>query len=206
MAKKKSKAKTKPKSQKKLKSKSKAPAKRPAAKTKSRSAKPKAAARKPARANEPTVPSVAALPEMEVETTNGGRFNLASLKGKNVVLYFYPKDDTPGCTTEGCEIRDHYAEFGRHDTVVYGVSRDSLESHESFKTKFGFPFELIADPDEKLCRAFGVIQQKSLYGRTYMGVDRSTFIFDKAGMLRKEFRGVKVPGHVDQVLAEIRRL
>ena len=146
------------------------------------------------------------LPNIDTETTSGGRVLLSDLKGNNVVLYFYPKDDTPGCTTEGCDIRDRYADFRRLDTIVYGISRDGIDSHERFKAKFGFPFELIADPDEKLCRAFGVIQQKSLYGRTYLGVDRSTFIFDKAGMLRKSFRGVKVPGHVDQVLEELRKL
>ncbi|HJX11532.1 MAG TPA: peroxiredoxin [Candidatus Binatia bacterium] len=143
---------------------------------------------------------------MEVQTTSGGRVLLSGLKGRNVVLYFYPKDDTPGCTTEGCDIRDRYAEFRKLDAVVYGISRDGVDSHERFKAKFGFPFELIADPDEKLCRAFGVIQQKSLYGRTYMGVDRSTFIFDKTGSLRKSFHSVKVLGHVDQVLDELRKL
>lgn len=154
----------------------------------------------------PTVPGVKMLPNIEVETTSGGRVALSGLRGKNVVLYFYPKDDTPGCTTEGCDIRDRYADFRKLDAVVYGISRDGIDSHERFKAKFGFPFELIADPDEKLCRAFGVIQQKSLYGRTYMGVDRSTFIFDKTGMLRKSLRGVRVPGHVDQVLDELRKL
>jgi len=211
MAKKKSKAKAKTRSKTKARAKAR-PKQRAAAKAKRRPAKTKKAGRKaPARTAKaktqmPAVPSIKALPEIEVETTNGGRLRLSDLKGKNVVLYFYPKDDTPGCTTEGCEIRDHYAEFRNLDTVVYGVSRDGLDSHERFKAKFGFPFELIADPDEKLCRTFGVMQQKSLYGRTYLGVDRSTFIFDRVGMLRKEFRNVKVPGHVDQVLAEIRRL
>ncbi len=147
-----------------------------------------------------------ALPEIEIETTNGGRLRLSNLKGKNVVLYFYPKDDTPGCTNEGCEIRDRFPEFQRRDTVVLGVSRDSLGSHEKFKSKFGFPFELVADPDEKLCRTFGVIKKKSLYGKEYMGIDRSTFIFDKAGRLRKEFRGVQVAGHADEILNELNKL
>lgn len=216
MAKKKSKAKAKTKTKKKVKAKAKTKAqakRRPAAKTRRRAAKPNAGRKKTAkaraakpRANLPVVPSIAVLPDIDVETTGGGRFRLSSLKGNNVVLYFYPKDDTPGCTAEGCEIRDHYAEFQRLDAVVYGVSRDGLDAHARFKAKFGFPFELIADPDETLCRAFGVMQQKSLYGRTYMGVDRSTFIFDKAGMLRKELRNVKVPGHVDQVLEEVGKL
>ena len=170
--------------------------KRKSAPAKSKAPKPKALAKS----------RVNTLPNIEVQTTSGGRVLLSGLKGWNVVLYFYPKDDTPGCTTEGCDIRDRYAEFRKLDAVVYGISRDGVDSHERFKAKFGFPFELIADPDEKLCRAFGVIQQKSLYGRTYMGVDRSTFIFDKTGSLRKSFHGVKVLGHVDQLLDELRKL
>lgn len=169
-------------------------------------AKTDRAKRKSPKSKTPT-PRIGFLPSMEVETTSGGgRLSLADLKGKNVVLYFYPKDDTPGCTTEGCDIRDHFADFQKLNAVVYGVSRDGIDSHERFKAKFGFPFELISDPDERLCRAFGVIQQKSLYGRTYMGIDRSTFIFDKSGTLRQSFRGVKVPGHVDQLLDELRKL
>jgi peroxiredoxin Q/BCP len=194
MAKKKAKRKTGAKSKKRKQTK----AKRNTRPTRRPKAKPNVAA--------PAARRLVALPSIEVETTSGGRLSLASLKGKNVVLYFYPKDDTPGCTTEGCDIRDHFAEFQKLNAVVYGVSRDGVDSHERFKAKFGFPFELIADPDEKLCRAFGVIRQKSLYGRTYMGVDRSTFIFDKTGALRQSFRGVKVPGHVDQLLDELRKL
>lgn len=208
MAKKK-KAKAKTRTNKKTKAKAKALRKRGPAKAKRGAARPKAvpkSAKRRAPATKRAPARVTSLPDMEVETTSGGRLNLASLKGRNVVLYFYPKDDTPGCTTEGCEIRDRYADFERHDTVVYGVSRDGVDSHERFKAKFGFPFELIADPDEKLCRAFGVIQQKSLYGRSYMGVDRSTFIFDRNGALRKEFRNVKAAGHADQILEEIRKL
>lgn len=184
-----------------------------AAKTK-RQAKPKTVKRKTTNAKvaKPKVPAampavnLRQLPDMEVQTTSGGRLQLTNLKGKNVVIYFYPKDDTPGCTTEGCDIRDHYPEFQRLNAVVLGVSRDDLTSHERFKAKFNFPFELVSDPDEKLCRAFGVIKEKTNYGRTYMGVDRSTFIFDKSGTLRKEFRGVSVPGHIDQILEEIRGL
>ncbi|MBI3898044.1 MAG: peroxiredoxin [Gammaproteobacteria bacterium] len=146
------------------------------------------------------------LPDVEVATTNGGRLQLSSLKGKNVVLYFYPKDDTPGCTTEGCDIRDRYTDFQNLETVVLGVSRDDLDSHERFKAKFGFPFELVTDPEEKLCQLLGVIQEKQNYGRTYMGIDRSTFVFDKEGKLRKEWRGVKVPGHAEELLEEIRKL
>ncbi len=195
MAKKKSRAKAKAKPKRKAKAKPKA---RVRAKTKSRSVKSKIAA--------PAVTSATTLPDMEVQTTNGGRLRLSSLKGKNVVLYFYPKDDTPGCTVEGCDIRDRFANFQQLNAVVLGVSRDDLGSHERFKAKFGFPFELVTDPDEKLCRAFNVIQQKSLYGKTYMGVDRSTFIFDKGGKLRKEFRGVKVEGHADEILNALKAL
>jgi thioredoxin-dependent peroxiredoxin len=205
MAKKKakSKSKTKPKKKTKVKAvakKTKKPARtkaKPKAKAKTKSkAKPKAVVGTPASVT--SAPQT--LPNIEVQTTNGGRVRLSDLKGKNVVLYFYPKDDTPGCTTEGCDIRDRYAQFQQKDTVVYGVSRDGVDSHEKFKAKFGFPFELIADPDEKLCRSFGVIQKKSLYGKEYMGVDRSTFVYGKDGKLRKEFRSVKVEGHADELL------
>lgn len=201
----------------KTKAKSKATAKtrskRLAATTK-RQTKAKAVKRKTtaAKRTKPEAPAAAPavnlqqLPDVEVQTTNGGRLQLSSLKGKNVVIYFYPKDDTPGCTTEGCDIRDHYPEFQNLNAVVLGVSRDDLGSHERFKAKFNFPFELVSDPDENLCRAFGVMKEKSNYGRTYIGVDRSTFIFDKSGALRKEFRGVSVPGHIDRILEEIRRL
>jgi len=150
--------------------------------------------------------SATQLPDLALATTGGKTIRLSNLKGKNVVLYFYPKDDTPGCTTEGCDIRDHFAEFARLNAIVLGVSRDSVASHENFKAKFRFPFDLVSDPDEKLCRAFDVIRQKSLYGRTYMGVDRSTFLFDTTGKLRKEFRGVKVPGHIDEILHELGKL
>lgn len=146
------------------------------------------------------------LPPLYVQTTNGERLRLPDLKGKRVVLYFYPKDDTPGCTLEGCDIRDHHREFTRRNTVVLGVSRDSLAAHERFKSKYGFPFELVSDPDEKLCRRFDVIKEKSLYGRKYLGIERSTFVFDENGKLRQAFRGVKVPGHVQQILDELDKL
>ncbi len=152
----------------------------------------------------PTAPRV--LPDIEVEVTGGQRLRLADLKGRNVVIYFYPKDDTPGCTAEGCDIRDRYADFCARDTVVLGVSRDDLASHERFKAKYGFPFELVSDPDEQLCRLFGVIRNKSLYGKKYLGIDRSTFLYDKRGVLRREFRGVKVSGHADELLAELAKL
>ncbi len=164
-------------------------------------AKPRAkprAARPAARAA-----GVTSLPQLSVETTGGKRLRLSDLKGRPVVLYFYPKDDTPGCTMEGCDLRDNYDEFQSRNIVLLGVSRDSLASHESFKAKHRLPFDLISDTDEKLCRAFGVLKQKTLYGNKHIGVERSTFIFDKNGALRCEFRGVQVPGHVAEVLMEL---
>ena len=146
------------------------------------------------------------VPDAEMQITGGKTLRLHDLKGKYAVLYFYPRDNTPGCTLEGQDFRDQHAQFKKLKTVIYGVSRDSLASHEKFKAKFKFPFELISDPDEKLCRLFDVIREKSLYGKKYMGVDRSTFILDQDGVLLKEFRGVKVKGHVDEVLGEIRLL
>ncbi len=155
----KTKVKTRPKAKARSKdvaAKTKRQAKTKAVKRKTAAAKPKAPAASPA-------VNLRQLPDVEVQTTNGGRLQLSSLKGKNVVIYFYPKDDTPGCTTEGCDIRDHYPEFQQLDAVVLGVSRDDLDSHARFKTKFNFPFELVSDPDEKLCRAFGVMKEKSNY-------------------------------------------
>ncbi len=143
---------------------------------------------------------------MKVETTGGRQLRLSDLKGKRVVLYFYPKDDTPGCTMEGCDFRDRSWELDLRRAVVLGVSRDGLGSHEKFKSKYSFPFELITDPDGKLCRAFGVIKQKTLYGRKHLGIERSTFVFDEKGKLRHAFRGVKVPGHVQQVIETLDRL
>jgi peroxiredoxin Q/BCP len=138
--------------------------------------------------------------DFQVQATSEQAVNLSALKGQQVVLYFYPKDSTPGCTTQGQGFRDHHADFKAANTVVFGVSRDSLKSHENFKAKQEFPFELISDKDESLCRLFDVIKLKKLYGKEYLGVDRSTFLIDKDGVLRKEWRGVKVPGHVATVL------
>ena len=125
---------------------------------------------------------------------------LKDLRGKNVVLYFYPKDSTPGCTLEGQDFRDLASRFKRQKTVILGVSRDSLASHEKFKAKQNFPFELLSDPDEKLCRQFDVIQEKSLYGRKFIGVERSTFLIGTDGKLKREWRKVKVKGHAEEVL------
>lgn len=146
------------------------------------------------------------VPDMEVNATDDQKFMLSDLRGKNVVLYFYPKDNTPGCTTEGQDFRDHYEEFRNLDTEIFGVSRDNLKSHGGFKSKECFPFDLISDEDEQLCKLFDVIKEKSLYGKKYLGIDRSTFILDRDGVLRKEFRSVKVDGHVAAVLAEIQKL
>ena len=139
--------------------------------------------------------------DFQVQATSGQQVSLADLKGRQVVLYFYPKDSTPGCTTEGQDFRDQHAAFQAAGTEVFGVSRDGLKSHENFKAKQAFPFELISDKDESLCQLFDVIKLKKLYGKEYLGVDRSTFLIDKDGVLRKEWRGVKVPGHVAAVLS-----
>lgn len=144
--------------------------------------------------------------DFQAQATSGQSVSLSGLAGKQVVIYFYPKDSTPGCTTEGQGFRDQYAAFQAANTEVFGVSRDGLKSHENFKAKQGFPFELISDKDETLCQLFDVIKLKKLYGKEYMGVDRSTFLIDKHGVLRKAWRGVKVPGHVDAVLAEAQAL
>ena len=142
----------------------------------------------------------------EVASTGDATVSLASLTGKKVVLYFYPKDNTPGCTTEGIDFARQHADFAAAGVVVLGVSRDSVKSHEGFKCKYEFPFELLSDADESLCEAFGVIKMKNMYGKQVRGIERSTFVFDAAGKLAREWRGVKVPGHVDEVLAFVRTL
>ena len=144
--------------------------------------------------------------DFQIPATSEKTVSLSQLKGKQVVIYFYPKDSTPGCTTEGQGFRDHYAEFQAANTEVFGVSRDSLKSHENFKAKLAFPFELLSDKDEALCQLFDVIKLKKLYGKEYLGVDRSTFLIDKDGVLRHEWRGVKVPGHVEAVLEQAKQL
>lgn len=138
--------------------------------------------------------------------STGGPFTLSAHKGKAVVIYFYPKDNTPGCTTEGMEFRDLAKQFARADALLAGVSRDSLKSHENFKAKLELPFELISDPDEKLCELFGVMKLKNMYGKQVRGVERSTFAFDKTGKLVKEWRAVKAPGHAAEVLAFVQSL
>lgn len=140
------------------------------------------------------------VPDFTAPATGGGGVTLSGLRGKQVVIYFYPKDSTPGCTTQGQGFRDLHEAFAQANTLVFGVSRDSLKSHENFKAKQAFPFELISDKDETLCQLFDVIKLKKLYGKEYLGIDRSTFLIDSQGVLRREWRGVKVPGHVQQVL------
>ena len=138
--------------------------------------------------------------------TTGGDVSLNDLQGKCVVLYFYPKDSTPGCTTEGENFRDAHQQFEAANTVVFGVSRDSMKSHANFKGKLELPFELISDPDEALCSQCDVMKMKNMYGKQVRGVERSTFIIDGQGVLRHEWRGVKVPGHVEEVLDFIKTL
>ena len=138
--------------------------------------------------------------------TRNKTIQLKELRGKHVVLYFYPKDSTPGCTTEGRDFSALHAKFRRQNTVIFGVSRDSSASHEKFREKQGFAFDLISDPDEKLCKQFDVIHEKSLYGRKFMGVVRSTFLIDENGKLRQEWRKVKVKGHAEEVLNAVKAL
>lgn len=146
------------------------------------------------------------VPDFQAQTTGGQLVSLTAFKGRQVVLYFYPKDNTPGCTIESQDFRDRHGEFQAANTSVFGVSRDGLRSHENFKSKHAFPFELISDKEEQLCQLFEVIKLKKLYGKEYMGIDRSTFLIDRNGVLRQEWRGVKVAGHVDAVLAAAQAL
>jgi peroxiredoxin Q/BCP len=132
--------------------------------------------------------------------------DLSKLKGKKVILYFYPKDSTPGCTTEGQNFRDLYKQFKKEGTLIFGLSRESLKSHENFKTMQSFPFELISDPDEKICNQYEVIKEKSMYGRKYMGIERSTFLIDEKGKLVQEWRKVKVTDHAQEVLDTIKAM
>lgn len=147
-----------------------------------------------------------AVPDFQLPATSSKNFQLSNYLGKNIILYFYPKDSTPGCTTQGVQFRDAYADFQALNTEIFGVSRDSLKSHENFKAKFSFPFELLADTEELACTLFGVIKMKNMYGKQVRGVERSTFIIDKNGILVKEWRGVKVEGHAAEVLNFIQTL
>jgi thioredoxin-dependent peroxiredoxin len=140
------------------------------------------------------------LPEFEALATGGVKFSPQAYLGRNVVLYFYPKDNTPGCTTESMQFRDHHKDFVKTGTVVFGVSRDNMASHEKFKQALELPFELIADTEEKLCHMFGVVKNKIMYGKKVKGIERSTFLIDGSGVLCGEWRGLKVAGHVEEVL------
>ncbi|MYN25409.1 peroxiredoxin [Duganella levis] len=137
--------------------------------------------------------------------TSGQTFQLSGRPARYTVLFFYPKDNTPGCTTENMAFRDLYEQFQAAETEIYGISRDSLRSHEGFRAKLGLPFELISDPEEKVCEQFGVMKMKQMYGKTVRGIERSTFVIDATGQLVKEWRGVKVAGHVDEVLEFVTR-
>ncbi|MFL1405432.1 peroxiredoxin [Marinobacter sp. M1N3S26] len=145
--------------------------------------------------------------DFEAPATGDQTIRLSDFRGQNpVVLYFYPKDNTPGCTTEGQDFRDLYDQFQALDAVILGVSRDGLKAHENFRAKHDFPFHLISDKDETVCSLFDVIKLKKLYGKEYMGIDRSTFLIDREGKLRREWRGVKVKGHAAEVLDAVREL
>ncbi len=145
-------------------------------------------------------------PDFELPATSGRVVRLSGLRGKPVVLYFYPKDNTPGCTTEGQDFRDLYDLFQALDCEVFGISRDSMKSHEGFKAKLGLPFELLSDEDEKVCEAYGVIKLKNMYGKKVRGIERSTFVIDREGRVAREWRAVKVPDHARDVLEFVRTL
>ena len=144
------------------------------------------------------------VPAFKLPATGEQTISLSSLKGKNIVLYFYPKDNTPGCTTEGQDFRDNIAKFKRQNCVILGVSRDTVRTHENFKEKHRFPFDLLSDTEEELCNLFDVIKLKNMYGKKLLGVERSTFIINDKGVLKQEWRKVKVKGHVDEVLAAVK--
>jgi peroxiredoxin Q/BCP len=140
------------------------------------------------------------VPDFNAQLTGGKTFKLIEQRGKKLVLYFYPKDNTPGCTTEGENFRDLYPAFSKANTAIFGISRDSLKSHENFRAKMGFPFDLLPDPDETVCLMFGVMKMKNMYGKQVRGIERSTFLIDAEGRVAREWRGVKVPGHAQEVL------
>ncbi len=146
------------------------------------------------------------LPEFEALATGNESLSNQSLIGQTVVLYFYPKDNTPGCTTEAMQFRDKYKDFVKAGATVYGVSRDNMRSHDDFKEKLELPFELIADTEEKMCHMFGVVKNKIMYGKKVKGIERSTFLIGADGILKQEWRGLKVPGHVEEVLKAVKAL
>ena len=146
------------------------------------------------------------IPNFSATINNDKVFSLSNNIGKNIVIYFYPKDNTPGCTKEGEDFRDHFGAFSSNKTIIVGVSRDSVKSHDKFICKYSFPFELIADEDETVCELFDVIKEKNMYGRKYMGIERSTFLIDSTGTLINEWRKVKVKGHVEEVLEAVNNI
>ena len=154
----------------------------------------------------PTATLGRVVPKLKLSATGEQEIDLKDLRGKNVVLYFYPKDSTPGCTTEGQDFTANHAKFKRANTVILGISRDSVASHEKFKAKQSFPFDLLSDADEKACGIFDVIKEKNMYGRKVMGIERSTFLIDEKGKLKQEWRKVKVKGHAAEVLAAAKEL
>ncbi|MGY1490803.1 peroxiredoxin [Methylobacillus pratensis] len=147
-----------------------------------------------------------AIPDFELPSTSGKTFKLSDYIGKKLIIYFYPKDNTPGCTNQGKDLRDLYEAFQASNTEIVGISRDGLKSHENFKAKFNFPFELLSDTEEKACTLFDVIKMKKLYGKEVRGIERSTFVIDEQGILVHEWRKVKVDGHAQQVLEFIQSL
>ncbi len=144
--------------------------------------------------------------DIKLAATGDQTLQLSDFKGKNIVLYFYPKDSTPGCTLEGQDFRDNKRKFSARNTIILGVSRDSVKSHDNFKSKQSFTFELLSDPDEKLCKQFDVIKEKNMYGKKHMGIERSTFLIDEDGTLVYEWRKVKVKGHIEEVLEVIKNI
>ena len=145
------------------------------------------------------------ITDIKLAATGDQTVQLSDFRGKNIVLYFYPKDSTPGCTLEGQDFRDNKRKFSARNTIVLGLSRDSVKSHENFKSNQSFSFDLLSDPDEKLCKQFNVIREKNIYGKKAIGIERSTFLIDEDGILIKEWRKVKVRGHVEEVLEEIKK-
>lgn len=146
------------------------------------------------------------VPDFTCESTSGDKFALKNIRGKNLILYFYPKDNTPGCTNESNDFKEQYKKIKKLNTEVFGISRDTLASHERFKTKYDFPFDLLSDPDEKVCKLFDVMKQKNMFGKKVWGIERSTFLIDADGVLQHQWRKVKVPDHVDDVINALKKM
>lgn len=183
-----------------------APKKAASKKTASKKASPKKPANKKPATQAPLLAVGQKAPWASVVDENGQALSLESFSGKTVVLYFYPKDDTPGCTQESCDFRDQFSRLQGDDVVVLGVSKDSPASHVRFKSKYSLPFPLVSDESGALCEAYGVWKEKSMYGRSYMGIERSTFVIDSEGRIARVYPKVSVTGHVDQVIQDLRDL